>query len=234
MLKEELIKRSPLRIFKESIRGGLEGGELGLVASLSGIGKTSVLVQIGLDKLLRGQKIIHVSFTRHNDYVLAWYEDIFDEFIKKKNLENEQYVKNEILRNRVLMRFTQEGLSTEQILRSLKAMIRDGNFNAETVIIDGYDFSAKGREHIELVKAFAVEMGLSFWYSCNVDGEKQNYNSSNIPILIEDYVNLFDVVVVLVPKTNHVNLAISKDRETLNPEHKGLKLDPRTLLILEN
>ena len=234
MLKEELIKHSPLRIFKESIRGGLEGGELGLVASLSGMGKTSVLVQIGLDKLLRGQKIIHVSFTRHNDYVLAWYEDIFDEFIKKKNLENEQDVKNEILRNRVLMRFTQEGLSTEQILKSLKAMIKDGSFNAETVIIDGYDFSAAGREHVELVKSFALEMRLSFWYSCNVDGDKENYDSRNIPVLIEDYVNLFDVVVVLVPKTNHVNLAISKDRETFNPEHKGLKLDPRTLLILEN
>ena len=50
MVKEELIQRSPVRIFMNSIRGGLGPGELGLIASPSGIGKTSVLVQIALDK----------------------------------------------------------------------------------------------------------------------------------------------------------------------------------------
>ena len=83
MVKEELIQRSPVRIFEQSIHGGLKAGEIGVIASQSGIGKTSVLVQLGLDKLLQAKKIIHVSFTQHTHYVLAWYEDIFDEFIWK-------------------------------------------------------------------------------------------------------------------------------------------------------
>ena len=232
MVKDELIQRSPLRIFKNSIRGGLQPGELGLVASISGVGKTSVLVQIGLDKLLQGKKIIHVSFTRHNDYVMAWYEDIFDEFTKKKNLENEQEIKDEIVRNRVLMRFTQESLSAEQILKSLRAMIKDGGFNAESVIIDGFDFSAVNSEYLTQVKTFAAEMKLSFWYSCTVNGGSPLYDKHNIPLVIQDYAELLDVIVVMEPKPDHVKLTVSKDRETYNPKHQGLKMDPRTLLIL--
>ena len=71
MVLSELIQRSPIRIFEQSIHGGLTPGELGIIASPSGIGKTSVLVQIALDKLLQDKKVIHISFTQHTDYVLA-------------------------------------------------------------------------------------------------------------------------------------------------------------------
>jgi KaiC/GvpD/RAD55 family RecA-like ATPase len=170
-----------------SIHGGIKNGELGVIASPSGIGKTSVLVQIALDKLLQGKKVIHVSFTQHTDYVLSWYEDIFDEFIQKKNLENREEVKNEIVKNRVLMKFNQEGTTVDQILKSLRALIKDGGFNAESVIIDGLDFAATGQAHIAAFKAFAVEMGISVWYSCTVAGGEPLYDKRNIPLAIKDY-----------------------------------------------
>jgi hypothetical protein len=236
MVKEELVQRSPVRIFMNSIHGGLKSGELGIIASPSGIGKTSVLVQIALDKLLQGKKVIHISFTRHTDHVLAWYEDIFDEFINKKNLENEQDVKNEIVKNRVLMKFTQGGISSDQILRSLHALIKDGGFNADALIVDGFDFS-RGTEteaHLVAIKTFAAEMGVSVWYSCTVKGEEPFYDQRNIPQVIKDISGLFEVIIILDPKSDHIALTVSRDRDTNNPEHLALKLDPKTLLILEN
>jgi KaiC/GvpD/RAD55 family RecA-like ATPase len=232
MVKDELIQRSPVRIFMKSIHGGLENGELGLIVSPSGIGKTSVLVQIALDKLLQNKKVIHISFTQHTVYVLAWYEDIFDEFIKKKNLENEADVKNEIVKNRVLMKFNQEGVSVDQIIGSLRAMIKDGGFGAEFIIVDGYNFSAADGDRIAKVKAFAKEAGASVWYSCTVKDEA-SYDKRNIPLLIKDYADLFDVIVVLDPKQDHIDLTVSRDRDVYNPEHMAVKLDPKTLLILE-
>ncbi|MDR2617574.1 MAG: hypothetical protein LBC62_01775 [Treponema sp.] len=233
MVKEELVQRSPVRIFMNSIHGGLRSGEMAVIASPSGLGKTSVLVQIALDKLLQSKKVIHVSFTQHTDYVLAWYEDIFDEFIKKKNLENEQDVKNEIVKNRVLMKFNQQGISVAQIIRSLKAMITDGGFNAEYVIVDGYAFSPADRDRIAAVKEFAKDLGLAVWYSCTVKGEEPLYDKRNIPFLMKDYADLFDVIVVLEPKQDHISLTVSRDRDVYNPEHMALRLDPKTLLILE-
>ena len=234
MVKEELIRRSPVRIFMNSINGGLKPGELGVIASPSGIGKTSVLVQIALDKLLQDKKVIHISFTQHTDYVLTWYEDIFNEFIKKKNLENEQDVKNDTVKNRVLMKFTQGAISSEQILRSLRALIKDGGFNAEAIIIDGFDFYMPTGDHLPAVLAFAKEMGLSVWYSCTVKGEEPFYDKRNIPLVLKESLEHLAVIIVLDPKQDHIAFTVSKERGTFNPEHMALKLDPKTLMILEN
>ncbi|GHV95852.1 hypothetical protein AGMMS50293_21720 [Spirochaetia bacterium] len=237
MVKEELVSRSPVRIFEQSIHGGLKAGEIGIIVSQSGIGKTSVLVQLGLDKLLQAKKIIHVSFTQHTHYVLAWYEDIFDEFISKKNLENAAEVKNEVVKNRVLMNFNQDGMSKDQIIKSLRAMIVDGGFKAEAIIIDGFDFSKTDHERIANVKAFAQELGLSVWYSCTVKGEAssvgQQYDKQNIPLLIKDFADLIDVVIVLEPKPDHIELTVSKDRDSHDTKAMAMRLDPKTLLILE-
>ena len=230
MIKAELISRSPVRIFEKSIHGGLKAGEIGIIAAPSGIGKTSVLVQLALDKLLQGEKVIHVSFTQHTDYVLSWYEDIFDEFTRKKNLDNAKEVKDELVKNRVLLNFNQDGVTGEQILKSLRALIIDGCFKAASIIVDGFDFSRTNRERMEAVKNTAKELDLSFWYSCNVT--ENEFDKHDIPLLIKDYLDLLDVVIVLDPKADHIELTASKDRNVLDLEHMAVKLDPKTLLIL--
>jgi KaiC/GvpD/RAD55 family RecA-like ATPase len=234
MVKNELIQRSPVRIFEKSIHGGLKAGEVGIIAAPRGIGKTSVLVQIALDKLLQGKKVIHVSYTKHNDYVLAWYEDIFEEFVTKKNVENIAEVKNEVVNNRVLMKFSQEGVTGDQILRSLRALIVDGGFNAEAIIVDGFEFinPERDRDRLTKVRQLAQELQLSVWYSCTVTTDGA-YDKQGIPVILKNALDTLDVIIVLDPKADHIDLTVSKDREDYNPEHMALKLDPKTLLILE-
>ena len=234
MVLSELIQRSPIRIFEQSICGGLKAGEIGIIASLNGVGKTSVLVQLALDKLLQGKKVIHVSFTQHAQYVITWYENIFDEFISKKNLENSGEIKNEVVKNRVLMNFNQDGMSGDQIIKSLRAMIVEGGFAAEAVIIDGFDFSRTDRLRIANVKAFAGELGLSVWYSCTLKEKEQQYDKQNIPLVIKDFADLTDVIIVLDPKPGHIELSVSKDRDTMDSKAMAMRLDPKTLLILES
>jgi hypothetical protein len=233
MILSELVKRSPLRIFERSIHGGLKPGEIGIIASQSGIGKTSVLVQLAMDNLLQGKKVIHVSFTQHAHYVLAWYEDIFNEFISKKNLENAGEVKNEIVKNRVLMNFNQDGMSRDQIFKSVRALIVEGAFKADSIIIDGFDFSRMESERIAAVKAFAQELGLSVWYSCNLPDKGQQFDKQNIPLIIKDYASLIDVVILLEAKQDHIELSVSKDRDAHDTQSMAMRLDPKTLLMLE-
>jgi len=234
MLLSELIQRSPIRIFEQAINGGLIAGEMGIIAAPSGIGKTSVLVQIALDKLLQGKKVIHISFTQHTDYVLVWYKDIFNEFIKKRNLEDAKDAKSEIEKSRVLMKFNQEGLTVEQILKSVRALIKDGGFNADSVIVDGLNFAAVKEDHIAAFKTFAEEMGVSIWFSCTVKGEEPFYDKRNTPLVVKDYADRFEVIVVLEPKQDNITLTVSRSRDARVSESPALKLDPKTLLILEN
>jgi KaiC/GvpD/RAD55 family RecA-like ATPase len=71
MLKDEFISKSPVRALEKSIKGGLGKGNFGVIASRKGIGKTSVLVQMALDRLIQGEKVIHVSFNAHTSYIIS-------------------------------------------------------------------------------------------------------------------------------------------------------------------
>jgi hypothetical protein len=229
MVKQELIQRSPVRVFEKSIGGGLKPGETGVIASPTGIGKTSVLVQIALDKLLQSQKVIHVSFTQHKAYVLAWYENIFEEVLHKQGLQNISEVKDELIKNRVIMHFNQD-MKADQVVASLKSMIKDGGFNAESIIIDGFDF-AKSAGHLEKIKAFAQELDISVWYSCNT---KEGTPPESAPAVLNDCIDLFEVVIILDPKPDHVSLSVSKSRSADAPPSSPLRLDPQPLLILKH
>jgi hypothetical protein len=165
--------------------------------------------------------------------VLAWYEDIFDEFIRKKNLEHLDDVKNELVKNRVLMKFNQDGMTGEQIRRSLRALIVDGGFKAEGIIIDGFDFSKSDPENLALIKDMARDLELSIWYSCTVPGDRTRCDKRGVPLALKDFEQTVDVIILLDPKTDHIELSVSKDREAYNPAHMALRLDPKTLLILE-
>ena len=238
MILTELIQRSPIRIFEQSINGGLKAGEVGIIASPNGVGKTSVLVQLALDKLFQGKRVIHVSFTpnyrfEHTHYVQLWYEDIFNEFINKKNLENAAEIKNDLIKNRVQMNFSQDGVTKNQILKSLRAMIIEGGFKADSIIIDGFDFTRMDKDSLSSVKTFALELGVSVWYSCSVKDEAGQYDKENIPVVLGEYADLIDVVIALQPKSDHVELSISKDRGSIISKSVTMKLDPKTLLILE-
>jgi hypothetical protein len=231
MVKEDLIQRSPVRVFEKALSGGLTSGEIGVIASQSGIGKTSVLVQIALDKLIQDKKVIHISFVQDTNYVMAWYTDIFNEFIKKKNVANAEDLQTDLVKNRVLMNFNQDGISTEMILKSLKAMIVDGGFKADTLIIDGFDFGKTNAEHFKTIKSFAKELGLSFWYSCTVKGDAPLFDKRGIPSVMKDVVDNIDVVITLEAKSDHIAFTASKDREVYSPDRMALKLDPKTLLL---
>ena len=88
MQKAELIAKSPMRVLEKSIEGGLSIGNIGVIASRKGVGKTSVLVQMAIDKLMQGKKVIHVSFSPNATHVFDWYENIFGEVAKKRGLEH--------------------------------------------------------------------------------------------------------------------------------------------------
>jgi hypothetical protein len=233
MLKEELIAKSPVRILEKSIEGGLKIGNIGVIASRKGVGKTSVLVQLALDRLLQGQKVIHVSFTAHTSYVIAWYENIFGEVAKKRGLEHLDEVRDELVKNRVIMNFAQEGVTTEQILHSLRAMIVEGGFRAQSLIIDGFDFTKSSPVELEKVRTFAKDMGLEVWYSATLAGDEPHIGKDNVPVALKAYLDSISVLILLEPKSEYIHFNVIKHHERLNPEDLKIKLDAKTLLIAE-
>ncbi|MDR0539869.1 MAG: hypothetical protein LBG74_05125 [Spirochaetaceae bacterium] len=233
MVKDELIQRSPVRVLEKAMKGGLKNGEMGVISGPSGLGKTSVLVQIALDKLLQDKKVIHISFTPNADYVIDWYASIFNEFVNKRSVENLAALKDQITTNRILMNFSQTGVNSDVIRKSLQSMIVEGGYKAEAIIIDGFDFSIATYERIKTFKDFAAGLGLVVWYSCTFKGEPP-CNDKHIPTVLKDVESVFDCIVNINAKPYHLELAVVKERGNYLSSANPVKLDPRTLLLLEN
>ena len=138
---QELNKISPLRVFDDAINGGLGKGNLGVIVSRHGVGKTACLVHLATDKLLRGENVIHVSFSGNVEHVMNWYKEVFKEIAEIQSLDDAHNVYASILANRVVMNFSQSQISIEKVLSSLKSLIEQGAFqNLRGVIYftDGY------------------------------------------------------------------------------------------------
>ncbi len=235
MVKSELIKRSPLRIFEKSIHGGVGKGHLGVLASKKGVGKTACLTHIAVDKLFQDRHVIHVSFASTVDHIINWYEDIFREIAKKRNLEHAVEVHDEIIHNRVIMNFNQQGVSIDQIVSSLEALIKDGHFPADAVIFDGYEVSERSAGELDAIRDFAEKQGVEIWFSVSLTGDNGPlFNEQGIPVVLEKIVDKLDVIVDLRHEGDYIHLEVAKDHEMVEHRDMQLKLDPKTLLIAED
>jgi hypothetical protein len=234
MVIAELIQRSPLRILEKSMQGGLGNGNIGILASRKGVGKTACLVHIATDKLFQGRSVIHVSYSSRVDYIITWYEDIFKEIAKKRQLENAVDVHDEIIRNRVIMNFKQKAMQTDQVLKSVEALISHGQFSAEAVIVDGFDFSMSCQEDLRMFRDFAERLQLEVWFSASLKGEEPIYDEVGIPLLLKGCLEAVSVLITLAFREGYVRLNLVKNHDAPPAGELPLRLDPKTLLIAED
>ena len=231
MVKSELIKQSPLRILDASTNGGVGKGNVGVLAARHGVGKTSALVHIATDKLLQGKHVIHVTFAARTSHILEYYEEIFTEISKLKQLSGAMAVHDEIATHRTIMNFDQKASSTAHVVESLKARIQAGGFPADLVVVDEFDFSRAQVSDLRQFRDFAKAEGLELWFSVSFDQEGDGAGDA-IPKVVAVHQDQIDVVVNLRHHKDDgkVHLELVKDHGR-RPTNTHLVLDTKTLLI---
>lgn len=222
MLKSAIIENSPLRILDSTLGGGLGKGNLGLVTSAHGLGKTAALVHIATDQLLQGRHVLHVTYHKRPDTTIAYYEEIFQEISKAKGLESSMEVHDEIIRNRSIMNL--ETYNIEHLLESLELRIQQGGFEVNTLIVEEFDFAAAGDDSSSRFKELARKKNLEIWVS-------YSYKNAESRDEIQSHLHAFDVILTFRPSGKHVHLELEKahGRPIQDPH---LLLDPKTLLIV--
>lgn len=228
MLKSELIKRSPIRVL-DSTAGGPSKGHLGVLSAAPGVGKTSALIHIAIDKLLQGKPVIHVAFAEKAEHVLSYYEEIFVEISKVKNLEKALEVHDEVAKNRMVMTFDPQVGSVDHVVDAIKSRIQDGHLSADTVIIDEMDFKKVSETDWKTLKAFAIKENLEIWFSVSLENEEP------LPAYLKACADYFSFGVNLKPSKadSKIHLQVFKSLEN-KPKDTHLLLDPKTLLIVKD
>jgi archaellum biogenesis ATPase FlaH len=232
---QELNALSPLRAFDESLNGGLGKGNLGVLVSRHGIGKTACLVHLATDRLFRNEHIIHVSFSGNVEHVINWYKEVFRQISENRSLEDAAAIYNEILANRVVMNFSQENVSIDKVLSSLETLIRQGSFNADAVMFDGYKLTVATEEDVRKIKQFAMDLRVEVWFSVSPVRPDVVFDENGVPNTILKYENLIDVLIGLKynESMDKVIMTLVKDGESLDPKPMRVSLDPKTMLISE-
>lgn len=162
MDKKDLIAHSPVRYF-DATNAALKTGEMGLITAKKGLGKTSILVQFGIDSLLNDKALVHVSFDQQSSNVIAWYSSIMAEISKKKNF-NFDDVNEEIVRERIILNFNQETFTLPKVVNTIKAL-KEGGINISCVVADGLDLFKTSKDDLDCFSKFIKTENMTAWFS---------------------------------------------------------------------
>lgn len=223
MEKQDLFKSSPVRFFDSISDGGLKAGEMGLITSKKGVGKTSVLVQFGIDALLQDKHLVHISFAQHSSNVIEWYESILSEIAKKKNLGDLSALKDDLVRNRVILNFNQENFSLAKVAHTLKSL-KEGGINVQALVFDRFNIDAATKEDIEAMYHFVQAEKISAWFSETKESAKLD---DNVRPELQPY---FAAVCHMAMTQNEVVMNVLSLRGKTDIS-ATVNLDPKTLLM---
>jgi hypothetical protein len=221
--------RSPLRLLEKGLHGGLGPGNVGVVLAGRGVGKTSFLVCVALDELMRGGRVLHVCLDHTLSHVRAYYDTVFEELASTTNLEDEAMVHAEIDRRRSIRVYPQGTLSASRLRDAVKLEIEAGA-QPSLVILEGVDVASLPEDELRNLKALAGDLAAEVWLEAQASEE----GPATVPPEVARFGELVSVVLALEPGHDTVALRALKDHDSPDLEALHVALDPKTLLLVRN
>jgi archaellum biogenesis ATPase FlaH len=242
MYRKDVSERSPMRVFENSMHGGLGRGNLGVVASRAGVGKTTLLVQIAIDDLIRERRVLHISHEHAVDHVRAYYDEIFHEIAEQTQLENVEQERIKVERRRLIYSHLgyvktgptshRGGMSSIKKIRETVAFAHEvAHFDPDVIVIDGFDFHGATEEGVRDLVALAKELEVEVWASATT----QVYGlPKEMPPPIDKFLPFISVLVYLEPQHDVVHLRLLKDHENNELASLHLRLDPHSMRVVDD
>jgi len=228
----KMIQRSPVRIFEKVIGGGLGAGNLGVVLSRPGVGKTGFLIGLAVDQLLQGKKVLYISTQEPVEHISAFFEQIFQSMSKVLEMDNVLQCQLEMERNRQILVYNRKSFSLDKLAESVSFLKDATGFEPEMVILDGTPrFESTEEWEIEGVKKMGADWGAEIWASSNTHREGQEMDDRGVPMDVARFEDHVNVIVALCPESEHIKVNTIKEHGSEDIAQVSLELDPRTMLL---
>lgn len=229
MYRRFLNARSPLRLLEKGLHGGLGRGNLGLVLAGPGVGKTSFLIGLALDDLLRGQTVLHVSLDHTVSHVRAYYDTVFDDLASSTHLENLARVHAQVDRLRRIRAYPPTAFDAKRLREAIQLETEAGGKPA-LVVVEGFDVASASRDELAAWKRIAEEADVELWVSAHAPEEQ----IGTLPAALRDLESVFGVILALEPGEGVVGLRALKDHDNPDVSELHVSLDPNTLLLVRS
>ena len=224
-----------MRILQKATYGGLGKGNLGVFMARAGVGKTACLIHVALDCLFKNQKVIHVGIGETIANIQIWYQEILTDLAKAFDLKDPQKLQEEAEQNRLILSYTTETFTVNKLSHDFRDIAEEGGLVPDVLLIDGFDFENlhSSWDTLAAFKHIAVRHNIEIWFSARTHRESNIQNERGIPAPCHDVDDLFSVILFLEPLENTIHLKLLKDHEHVIKKDLPIKLDPSTLLLLD-
>ena len=229
---KEFMEVSPLKILEESAGKELGRGNLGVLMSRAGVGKTACLIHIAFDKLFRKEKLVHISLEDLPEKVSSYYNVIFSDLVEALNLENEHETRTTLEGNRMILAYLKQSFEIGRLQENLKSLAENASFSPDALIVDGLDFEKADRELFEGFKKIATQFQVEVWFSALCHRHKTEINERGIPYPCNQVDDLFEIIIQLQPTQSNIVLKLLKDQQGTPKSEVEVLLDPRNFLAV--
>lgn len=227
---EQLANQNPLH----ALSMGEERNQLGLVMARAGLGKTALLVQIALDAILRGEKVLHVSIGETIEKTRLWYDDILKVIIEEQKFDNANELIEMVAKNRMIMTFNESAFSRPKLEERVNDLVLQNIFKPNCLVIDGFDFVNTERQVLEDIKDLAENTSLQAWFSAISHRNDDRFSPTGVPAPCHEIDDMFDTIILLKPEPDAtILLEIIRNSGEVVETGKGLRLDPTTMMVKE-
>ena len=185
---------------------------------------------MALDKLLRKEKLIHVSLEDMPEKVTSYYNVIFSDLVKALGLKGEEELKMIVDRNRMILAYRQS-FGIPRLRQNIRNLVDKIDFVPEAMIVDGLDFEKTSPEIFQGFKDLAGEFQVEIWFSALSDPQKKECLEGSIPQACRQVDRFLSVIVQLQPTPSAILLRLLKDHENPVGPDASLELDPNTFLV---
>ena len=203
-----------------TIRDGLNPGQIGGVIARAGVGKSTFLVHVALNSLVRGVEVLHVSLTDTKSHVRSYYDEIFNEIARHTSLPDPTSARLAIERHRVVHTCLGRQFGPMDLSRLLDVLKEMMDFSPEVVVLDGLkteDLNETGWKRV------AEQRSLRLWMSILI-----HRDGGPTPDALSEGLS---TAIHLKPEGRDVALQVIRVADAPGPSQQSLHLDPATMMV---
>ncbi|MEM7249313.1 MAG: hypothetical protein AAF533_28630 [Acidobacteriota bacterium] len=229
---KELQHRSPMRVFERSVHGGPGRGRLGVIAARPGVGKNAFLTGLAIDRMLRGERVLHVDLKQSVEHVRERYDELFADLARTCNLEERTLTREILERNRIIRSMTERPFDIESCRRAVQLLGEHVDFVPSLVMVGGVEFDKDDvPKIIEGLLGIVGEIDAELWMTARVPRLQPGEDWQEMPAAIETIQEQIAVAILLHPTHDAVRVRLLKDHDEEELADLDLDLDPTTLLL---
>ncbi len=207
-------------------------GTYGAVLARAGVGKTSFLVQVALNYMLREKRVLHISLEDPVEKIDLWYKEVFHNLSQHHKTGSVLDRYETILRYRLIMTLKKDGFSAKRLEDRLEDLAEQNVFSPDMTIIDGLPFDASSRSVLLDLKALTEKFPMSIWFSVKTHRHEAP-GPDGLPNALQGLDDLFSTIFELHPEGTQIHVLGLKGGSPASDLPK-LVMDPTTMIMMKH